>query len=145
MSKDFLSKEELHEISSCISLAELNSSAEIRVHIENKCAKEPLTRAKEVFTNLKMNKTKDRNGVLLYIAHQDKKFAIFGDQGIHEKLGDQFWQEEKDLLKSYFSQSQFKEGINQAINKVAEKLTLYFPRQSNDSNELSNEVSIENN
>jgi uncharacterized membrane protein len=145
MSKDFLNKEELHEISSCISLAELNSSAEIRVHIEAKCPKDPLIKAKETFAKLGMHKTKERNGILIYIAHQDKKFAIFGDQGIHDKLGDQFWQEEKDLIQKYFSQSQFKSGINEAIKKVAEKLSLYFPKQCNDSNELSNEVSIENN
>ncbi len=136
-----LSQEDKNQLSAAIAIAESHSSAEIRIHIESKC-QDPLARAKQIFKKLGMHKTKLRNGVILYIASQDRKLAIFGDQGIHEQLDDNYWQQEKDLLIKAFGSEDFRGGIEHCIRNIGTKLQKYFPRLNNDENELSNEVSI---
>lgn len=142
MPKNFFSVADQNRIIEAIRLAELATSGEIRVHIEEHCPGDPIDRAKEMFFSLKMNETAQQNGVLIYLALLDKKFAILGDKGIHALVHDSFWQSEKDLMKSYFVKSDYTEGLVQAIEKVGEKLKMNFPYQKDDTNELSNDISF---
>ena len=137
----FLSKEDEQEIVQAIVSAEKNTSGEIRVHIEERSEKSPLDRAQEVFFELHMNETKDRNGVLFYVCVADKKFAIIGDEGIDKVVESDFWDCTKDIVISNFKEANFKNGLVEGILRAGERLKKYFPYQSDDMNELSNEIS----
>ena len=139
--EDFLSKAEEQEIVHAIVEAEKNTSGEIRVHIEEHTEKSPLERAQEVFFELKMDETQDRNGVLFYICVSDKKFAIIGDKGINEAVESDFWDCTKDTVIANFKEGNFKKGLVEGILRAGERLKKYFPFQSDDTNELSNEIS----
>ncbi len=113
------------------------------MHIECQVKKDStLDRAVEVFCELGMEATKLRNGVLVYVALEDRQFAIIGDQGIHEKVGDDFWDAEKDRMTAYFQQSDIVGGIVYFIEQIGEKLKTYFPYQKDDINELSDDISV---
>ena len=142
MSEQFFSKRQQESIVTAIQNAELNTSGEIRVHIEPHCKQEVMERAKQVFEELNMHQTELKNGVLFYLAYLDKKFAILGDSGIHLKVTDAFWNEEKELMKTHFAKGQFTEGLCLAIEKAGQRLKEHFPYQSNDVNELSNDISF---
>ena len=137
----FLSKEDEQEIVQAIVSAEKNTSGEIRVHIEERSEKAPLDRAQEVFFELHMNETKDRNGVLFYVCVADKKFAIIGDEGIDKVVESDFWVCTKDIVISNFKEANFKNGLVEGVLRAGERLKKYFPYQSDDVNELSNEIS----
>jgi len=139
--EDFLSKAEEQEIVHAIVEAEKNTSGEIRVHIEEHTEKSPLERAQEVFFELKMDETQDRNGVLFYVCVSDKKFAILGDKGINEAVESDFWDCTKDTVIANFKEGNFKKGLVEGILRAGERLKKYFPYQSDDTNELSNEIS----
>ncbi len=139
--EDFLSKAEEQEIVLAIVEAEKNTSGEIRVHIEEHTEKSPLERAQEVFFELKMDETQDRNGVLFYICVSDKKFAILGDKGINKVVESDFWDCTKDTIIDNFKGRNFKKGLVEGILRAGERLKKYFPYQSDDTNELSNEIS----
>ncbi|WP_372795274.1 TPM domain-containing protein [Lutibacter sp.] len=139
--EDFLTASQEQRIIEAIKTAEKNTSGEIRVHIEKNTEKPPMERALEVFYFLKMDTTKLRNGVLLYIAVESRKFVILGDEGINNKVPKDFWETEKEFVLSHFAKGEFEKGIEQTIIKVGEKLKDFFPYQSNDTNELSNEIS----
>ncbi len=143
MAKDnqFLSKEEEQEIVAAIQTAELNTSGEIRIHIEATSKTAPYDRALEVFEELKMHATEQRNGVLLYIAVNDHQFAICGDEGIDKVVADDFWDCTRDIMATHFKKGQFKEGIVAGILNAGEQLKHFFPYQTDDTNELSNEIS----
>lgn len=138
----FISKVEQELIVKAIEAAELNTSGEIRVHIESTCSVDPVSRAVEVFNKLKMNNTKERNGVLIYIAWKSKKFAIIGDTGIDEKVPENFWDKEKEILLANLKEGKAAQGIAAAIEMAGENLKKYFSYQSNDTNEQSNEISF---
>lgn len=142
MSKTFFTETEQKQIIEAIKEAELNTSGEIRLHIEAKCKPDAYVRAKKVFESLGMHKTELKNAVLFYVAYRDKKFAILGDSGIHEKVSQQFWDEEKELMLQYFKNGNYAEGLCLSIIKAGKKLKQYFPYQQNDTNELSNEISF---
>jgi len=139
--EDFLTASQEQRIIEAIKTAEKNTSGEIRVHIEKSTEKPPMERALEVFHFLKMDTTKLRNGILLYIAVESRKFVILGDEGINNKVPKDFWETEKEFILSHFAKGEFEKGIEQTIIKVGEKLKDFFPYQSNDTNELSNEIS----
>lgn len=139
--KEFLTPSQEQEVIDAIKIAEKNTSGEIRVHLEKSTDKPPMERALEVFRFLKMDATNLKNGVLFYVAIESKKFAILGDEGINEKVPDNFWDEEKQLLHSYFSKEEFSQGLIHVITKAGEKLKEFFPYQSDDTNELSDEIS----
>ena len=141
-SRTFFSKEEQQMIIAAIKEAELNTSGEIRVHIENHCKEEALERAAEVFYGLKMNHTAARNGILFYLAVKDHKFAIIGDEGINKNVEHDFWNDIKDEMISNFKENKFAEGLVAGILKCGERLKEYFPHQSDDVNELSDEISF---
>lgn len=137
----FLTKEDENEIVEAIRLAEKNTSGEIRVHIEQTTSKVPFDRALEVFYELKMNETQLQNGVLIYLAIADKKFVICGDKGINEVVATDFWDSTKEIMAGHFKQGHFKQGLIDGIAQAGEQLKTYFPWQTDDTNELSNEIS----
>jgi uncharacterized membrane protein len=139
--EDFLSKTDEQEIVQAIVEAEKNTSGEIRVHIEEHSEKSPLDRAQEVFFELNMNETQDQNGVLFYICVSDKKFAIIGDKGINDAVESDFWDGTKETVIANFKEGNFKKGLVEGILKAGQQLKHYFPYQSDDTNELSNEIS----
>lgn len=139
--EDFLTKKEEQEIVEAIRLAEKNTSGELRVHIEKKTSIDAFDRAMEVFHELKMDETKERNGVLIYLAVKDKTFVIYGDQGINDKVDDTFWDATRDVMVSHFKNGDFKQGLIDGINKAGEELKKYFPYNDDDTDELSNEIS----
>ena len=138
----FFSKEEQQKIVAAIKEAELNTSGEIRVHIENRCKGAALERAAEIFYELKMDHTAARNGILFYLAVKDRKFAIIGDEGINRNVEHDFWNDIKDEMTSKFKEGQFTEGLVAGILKCGNKLKQYFPYQEDDVNELSDEISF---
>ena len=139
--EDFLSKKEEKEIVDAIQIAEKNTSGEIRIHIEKSTSTDTFTRAVEVFHLLEMDKTKDANGVLIYVAVKDKHFVIYGDKGINEKVPSNFWDSTKNVMQAHFKNGDFKQGLVDGIIKSGEQLKLHFPYQDDDTNELTNEIS----
>lgn len=139
--KEFLSEKEEKEIVEAIKQAEKSTSGEIRVHLESHCSSDPIKRAKAVFNKLQMHKTALRNGVLFYVAIEDKKFAILGDKGINEKVPENYWKGIKAILKEHFSQGKYGNGLSICIIKTGEQLKTHFPYQADDINELSDDIS----
>lgn len=144
--RQFLTKEEEQQIVEAINKAEQKTSGEIRVHIEHHCKKDPLERAARVFHELGMDQTKMENGVLIYIASEDHKAAIYAGKGIHEKVDDDFWSDVLNLLIKHFKKDAYEEGIEKAVYKIGEKLQELFPyHQKGELDELSNEISFRDN
>lgn len=138
----FLSKADQSLIVKSIESAELNTSGEIRVHIESSCKANPVERAVFIFNKLKMYKTKERNGVLIYIAYKSRKLSIIGDSGINSKVPADFWDEIKEKLLASFVSGDIVSGLTTAIQMSGEKLKEYFPYTKDDINEQSNEISF---
>ncbi|WP_299683814.1 TPM domain-containing protein [uncultured Dokdonia sp.] len=138
--EDFLTQAEEQEIVEAIRIAESTTSGEIRVHLERHTDLDTFTRAKEIFHILKMDNTKEENGVLIYIAVDDHAFAICGDRGIDKKVPDNFWEATRDTMSSHFKEGRFKEGIIQGIQDTGKRLSDYFPWQHGDINELPDEI-----
>ncbi|WP_026976536.1 TPM domain-containing protein [Flavobacterium tegetincola] len=139
--EEFLTKEEEQEIVNAIQTAEKNTSGEIRVHIEKTTSKDTFDRALEVFHLLQMNETKLKNGVLIYLAVEDKSFVICGDEGINDVVENDFWDCTKDAMVAHFKTGNFKQGLIDGILRAGEQLRTYFPYEEGDENELSNEIS----
>lgn len=125
-----------------IQQAEKATSGEIRVHIENHCRKNVLDRAADVFAQLKMHKTAARNGVLVYVALEDRKLAILGDAGINAKVPANFWEGIKIRMVEQFKQGLITEGIREAVLSAGNALKTYFPYQTDDKNELPDDISF---
>ena len=139
---NFFDERQQVDITTAIQEAELNTSGEVRVHIENELAGDALDRAAYIFEKLGIQNTKERNGILFYLAFGSKKFAILGDAGINEKVEDDFWDEIKNEMSKYFSKEDFSEGLITGIILTGEQLKKHFPYQTDDVNELSNEISF---
>jgi uncharacterized membrane protein len=139
--EDFLTADEEQEIVQAILAAEKNTSGEIRVHLEAHTRTNHFERAKEVFHLLKMDNTKEDNGVLIYVAVNDKKFVIYGDKGINEAVPKDFWNNTKDIIADHFKNRRFKQGLTEGILKAGKELEEHFPWVQGDTNELSNEIS----
>ncbi len=128
-----------------IEIAEKETSGEIRVHIDdNLKKKDPFDRALEVFYKLKMYKTAARNGVLIYVSAREQKVAVIGDQGINEKVPENFWEDVIQILTDHFKEQKFTDGLEKAILLIGEKLKEFFPYQKDDINELSDDISSGN-
>ena len=140
--KNLFDKEEKLAIKKAILNAELDTSGEIRVHIEGICEGEVLDRSAHVFTKLKMDKTQMRNGVLFYLAADSKKFAIVGDAGINKVVPEDFWNVIKDKMTVHFNEGRFADGLIEGIQMTGEKLKKHFPHRLDDINELSDEISF---
>ncbi len=142
--KTFLSDVEKDAVVAAIREAELHTSGEIRVHIDDRCDQDAYDRALKVFQSLKMYKTPFRNAVLLYIAVKDKKFAIIGDEAIHRKVHADFWNTLLLRLKDDFSNQHFMEGISQCVHTIGLILSTHFPDIDQlDRNELPDDLSFE--
>lgn len=137
----FLTASEERDIVEAIRLAELNTSGEIKVHIEKTANGDATNRALEVFHTLKMDNTKLQNAVLIYVAIEDKIFVIYGDVGINNVVPNNFWDSTKDIMQSHFKAGNFKQGLVEGIQKSGEQLKTYFPYSNLDTNELSNDIS----
>jgi uncharacterized membrane protein len=143
MPKMFFTEDEQKKIVEAIKNAERNTSGEIKVHIDNTSQWEDVvTKASKVFDKLELEKTKQRNGVLIYIAKEDRQFAIWADKGINKVVPEGYWESTIDLMRSYMKVGQYAEGVIKAINMVGVKLKKYFPIEKNDKNELSDDISF---
>jgi uncharacterized membrane protein len=139
----FFTKEQQAEILDAVRQAENETSGEIRVHIETYCPENVLDRAAWIFRKLGMQKTAERNGVLFYLAVEDRKFAVLGDAGINEKVPDGFWDQVKDLLRENFKEGRFTEGLSEGIILAGEHLKKHFPHRKDDVNELPDDISFD--
>lgn len=139
--RKFFTEEQEGQIINAIREAELNTSGEIRVHIEEKCGANALDRATAVFNQLNMDATKLRNGILFYLATKDHKFSIIGDQGINDKVPDDFWDHIRDDMQNAFRQGKFTEGLCNGIEATGKALKEFFPYQDDDINELPDSIS----
>lgn len=137
-----LNEEEKTDILAAISAAELQTSGEIRLHVESRCTGDVLDRAAMVFETLAMHKTELRNGVLFYLATEDRMFAILGDGGIHSAVPDGFWIEVKDIVIEGLAAGKPAEGLASGIRLAGQQLSTHFPVKANDVNELSNDISF---
>ena len=138
----FFSDEEKKRLKEAITKAELDTSGEIRIHVETSIKGNVLDRAATVFAKLKMHKTELRNGVLFYLAIKNHVFAILGDAGINKAVSENFWDVIKETMESYFRNSDFTGGLCRGIEMAGEALKTHFPHHTNDKNELSDEVSF---
>ena len=138
--RDFLTQEQHERILQSIRQAEENTSGEVRLYVEACCKGDVLDRASYVFSTLDIHKTQARNGVLFYLAIEDKKFAIIGDAGIHAVVKQDFWNDIKELMASHFKHGSFFEGLHIGILRAGEALKNHFPYQTDDRNELPDDI-----
>jgi len=140
--KEFFTNAENHRIVNAIQQAEKQTSGELRVFVESRCRfVDALDRATEVFAGLKMNETTENNAILIYVAMRDRQLALFGDKGIHEKVGDAFWDEKVRIILSHFGEENYAEGLVRIIGEIGETLRKYFPYNGEtDKNELPDDI-----
>ncbi|MCE7067794.1 TPM domain-containing protein [Dyadobacter sp. CY326] len=139
----FFSEKDQQLIIEAIQQAETQTSGEVKVHIEKKCPNpDVMDRAKEVFVFLNLHRTALQNGVLFYLAYEDRKFAVLGDKGIDEKVPADFWNSTKELLKQHFAKGQFREGLVSGIGEAGYQLKTHFPYNADDINELPDDISF---
>ena len=142
MAKELFTSNQQQEIVAAIKDAELNTSGEVKVHIDKKCKEDVLDRAAFIFDQLEMQKTELRNGVLIYLAVEDKKLAILGDAGINLKVPKNFWDTSRDFMIKHFKEGKFTEGLAGGIRMAGEQLKAHYPYQSDYVNELSDDISF---
>lgn len=141
--RKFFSKEDQQKILDAVKYAEQLTSGEIRVHLETHCKGDQIARALYIFKHLGMHQTALRTGVLFYLAVEDRKLAILGDQGINEVVQEGFWDEVKDLMVQHFKEGQYTLGLCEGIRLAGEQLIHHFPRKQDDINELSDDISFQ--
>ncbi len=139
----FFTKEQQSQILTAVKEAEEATSGEIRVHIETAFSGDVLDRAAWVFRKLGMHKTALRNGVLIYLSVEDRKYAIIGDAGINAKVPEGFWKRISELMQKNFKEGKFTEGLSEGILLAGEQLKTHFPHQKDDVNELPDEISFD--
>ena len=140
--EDFLTADQQKTVVDAVRIAEKGTSGEIRIHIDGDCTGDPMKRAEEVFNKLRMDETKLRNGVLIYVACNTKVFAIIGDKGINEAVPEHFWKDVTEVMESDFRKGQFTEGLVHAVLLAGEKLRDFFPYQTDDVNEQPDDISF---
>ena len=139
--KEFFTPEQQQLMVDAIKNAEKNTSGEVRFFVESKCTYvDPVDRAKELFFSLKMEQTKDRNAVLLYMAMDDRQLALFADEGIYQRLGNEYWDREAKKMIKAFTKDDYTGGICTVINNIGSALKQEFPYESDDKNELPDEI-----
>ena len=141
--KKFLSEDEKQHVQNAINQAEQQTSAEIKFVIVRHCWDDIRTKAAKIFKKLNLHKTKERNCVLILLVTTNHEFLIYGDEGIHEKVGQDFWDDVRNKMQNQFQENNFVEGVSEGIQLIGEKLAAYFPRQLTDVNEISDEVAYE--
>lgn len=140
--RQFLSDADLEAVAGAVAAAERTTSAEIRVHLDHRCPGDALPQAVAVFERLGMHATAERSGVLIYIAVGDRKLAVIGDRGIHERVGDEYWRQVVDATLGHLRAARPRDGLVQAVRDVGAALESHFPRRGDDENELADDVSI---
>lgn len=135
-------KEQQAHIREAITEAEKETSGEIRVHIETRLSGDILDRASWIFKRIGMHQTKERNGVLFYLAVRNRKFAIIGDAGLNAKVSEGFWDKIKGIMEDDFREKKFTEGLAKGILMAGNQLREHFPHLATDVNELSDEISF---
>src|SRR5204863_2861828 len=140
--KEFFTAEEKHRIVEAVQQAEQRTSGEVRIFVESRCKYvDAIDQAAEIFFGLEMQKTEQRNAVLLYVAIKDRQLAIFGDEGIHQKVGDEYWKDKVKKMISNFNRSNYAEGTRQCVLEVGEALHAHFPYDRQvDKNELPDDI-----
>lgn len=140
--KEFFSKEDNEMIVQSIHDAEKQTSGEVRVFVESKCRfMDPLHRAIEIFSQLKMENTEQRNAVLVYVAIKDRQLAVYGDTGIHEKTGDDYWKAAVSNMISHFNKENYADGIAHCVAMIGQALREHFPYdKDHDKNQLPDEI-----
>jgi uncharacterized membrane protein len=139
--KKFFTEDEQKKIVEEIRRAEERTSGEIRVHLDRHSGEDALQKAQRIFYQLGMARSQNRNGVLIYLATDHKKFAILGDQGIHEVVPENYWEDVKKEMQKHFREEKFFAGLCRAIQQIGEKLQAHFPAEKAGANELRNEMS----
>jgi uncharacterized membrane protein len=139
--KKFFTEDDEKRILSAIREAESRTSGEIRVRIEGKGGKDPMSVARKAFEALGMRKTELHNGVLFVLITEEKTFVILGDDGINKKVPPDFWNKVKDLVLDHFRKGLFAEGLSEGIKLAGEQLATFFPYQKEDANELPDAIS----
>ena len=141
-SSGFFSKEEQERIVEAVRQAEQSTSGEVRVFVENRCKyMDALDRAAELFFKLRMQETDQRNAVIVYIALKDHQLAVFGDEGIHQKVGNEYWNQEVGRMIHRFNKEDYAEGIRQCVIDIGQALHQHFPfNRDTDKNELPDEI-----
>ena len=138
--KDFLSKLNHEQLVAEIAKAEAGTSGEIRVFVQRGPVGHALTDARTQFRKLGMEKTKERNGILIFVAPRARQFAVIGDEGVHAKCGPQFWKDLVEAMGAHFRKEDFTAAITHAIHEAGDLLGRYFPRQDGDRDELANDI-----
>jgi uncharacterized membrane protein len=138
--RKFLNESESAKINSAIKEAESKTSGEIKVVLARHCWGKMEAKAAKIFRELGLHKTKERNCVLVLFIVTNREFLIHGDQGIHEKVGQGFWEDIRDKMVAAFKQDAFGDGISEGVCLIGERLSQYFPYQRNDSDEISDEI-----
>lgn len=140
--KEFFTVAQKEQLVEAIQKAEKRTSGEVRLFVESKCRfVDPIDRAKEIFLQLGMEKTDERNATLVYVAVKDRQAAILGDEGIHQRVGQQYWEGEVKKMLLYFKNEQLTQGLCNIINDIGEALHAHFPYSSeHDKNELPDEI-----
>ena len=140
--KEFFTAEEKQQLIAAIQKAEQRTSGEVRVFVESRCRfVDAIDRAKEIFFQLQMDKTEERNGSLVYVAVKDRQAAVFGDEGIHQKVGQKYWEEEVNKMMVCFRQQKLSDGIAQVVSDIGDALHEYFPfDRDTDKNELPDDI-----
>ena len=135
-----VSAQDKKEIVHAICEAEKGSTGEIRVHLVPRSRKDALREAEKVFERLRMHRTRHRNGVLIFVALESRCFAIVGDEAMHSKVGERFWNETRDRMAPYFLKGEITQGIVEGVRSAGEKLKRHFPSDGRDANELPDTV-----
>ncbi len=140
--KEFFTQQEKDCVIKTIRAAEQRTSGEIRVFVESRCRYvSAVDRAVEIFTELGMHKTEERNGTLVYVAVKDKQAAVFGDEGIHQRVGQKYWEDEVNKMLLYFKDAHLGDGICQVVTDIGEALNFHFPYdRTTDKNELPDDI-----
>ncbi|MHC4331433.1 MAG: TPM domain-containing protein [Planctomycetota bacterium] len=138
--RKFLSEAESAKINSAIKEAESKTSGEIKLVMARHCWGNVKAKASKIFKQLGLDKTQERNCVLVLFIVTNREFLIYGGQGIHEKAGQEFWDDIRDKMAAAFKQDEFGDGISRGVRLIGEKLSRYFPYQRDDTDEISDEI-----
>src|SRR5450432_4687664 len=138
--KDFLAYLDHELIVRAIAAAERKTSGEIRVFIQRGEIADSMAAARARFAKLGMTRTRERNGVLIFVAPRAQKFAVIGDEGVHQRCGDAFWQQLVASMQTHFKAENFTDAVIHAIERSGELLAEHFPREPGDRDELPNAV-----
>ncbi|WP_394338013.1 TPM domain-containing protein [Chryseobacterium lactis] len=139
---NFLTNQQIASLVEAIQSAEDHSTGEIRVHIDSHTDDHHAKTAFEVFKELRMDKTTDRNAVLFHVNFEKKYLTIIGDIGIHEKVQQSFWDHLHDYITAEFAKGNYYKALKSAVLETGLELKKYFPVEGENPNQLPNEITF---